>query len=1176
MRKTLFLAAALAACVTSSWAMKPLLRDASDATEWEALLQYDLGGPLASHEDTVYLGGDGTGLGNVVRGGIWNWEADSGEPPEYFDPPFNTDPVGNQFRDGWTFEDRTTRNGPSQVGSGHWSAAGVYDFDVDGQAFAHRATTHTNTGGNDGPNPLAEPGVGGAWSVWIGTNLFLNPENCGWSGGGVVFPHGAGYSDGWSQGIQKSYAINDPAGTDYDIRFYHKYSVEAGFDTNRVEISFDGIFWNQVGSRIDPNGIFSGGDGGPGLPDGDGGVEVVDLVTWPGGSGTLYVRFRLSSDAFFSDNNEGGTFFWAWMLDNIQLLRNGAPFEPVATFETEYSGWEPRTFEGYDFALTGSIRPAGRITPLTSLACPPIPPCPETCGLEGNILMFADKDDCDLNDTFQESYATSKAFAIGGPSNPDPDGDEGRLVVFDWYLDGGSGFFESGPSICWVYYPFNANNCPYTPSAGQPGAGTTFNWSQTNFSTCDFFSQAPGAFCLNEGIDDISANLPADADSVILHIGAYTACRSDPQCNINDNGTPFWDNLRLGVFNPQGVAVSNTTIERYSDNFPTTNTGFPLTATARSDCGHSLSMSLGAEMPLRWVRSDTVTANATAVNSSVHLRFRVTPGDCQPNLNHPFFTAYAPNQWHSARMDTARTHVTGVNSPGTYMTCYHESDPRNGTHWTGVPPPVEPCDDILPDGLFTAGTRVDYFFEIRTPPGGALAGTFPATPRTGQPIGTTENFKDLWLEYTNLPELEPACDGEYANNLLVVSDYQTNAVPGRGTEQRRRLLTTLQALGLGFDVYDCAGTNFSATYNGIGRREDRAAQQPRPPMNGATDLMLGKYDCIWYTAGLSQLNTLSDRTTAASPPGLGGQPSDDQQTLETWVETCTAGSNRLLVLEGIGWASDIDARTLHGPQFLSRFGVDVLAVDYAQNLANNDLRRCARITRRLGNVGQPQFDDGEVLGSGCPDNLSINVFGAIANGEAVANFVESGEDGDDPINCADDMDRLAWHAVIRKANPAHLCERSLAMSFAFAELYDLNCTHECLFDDFVINGEGAELVIEMFNWAGKTTSPIGIGEPAGAPRLVNELYQAQPNPANPSARIRYTIAEKGRVVLRIFDVSGRLVRTLVEEEQEPAAKGFEVKWDGTNDAGQRVGSGVFFYEFRAPGYTASRKLVILK
>ena len=54
------------------------------------------------------------------------------------------------------------------------------------------------------------------------------------------------------------------------------------------------------------------------------------------------------------------------------------------------------------------------------------------------------------------------------------------------------------------------------------------------------------------------------------------------------------------------------------------------------------------------------------------------------------------------------------------------------------------------------------------------------------------------------------------------------------------------------------------------------------------------------------------------------------------------------------------------------------------------------------------------------------------------------------------------------------------------------------------------------------------------------------------------------------------MRTLVDQIEEPSTAGFEVVWDGTNDGGQKVGSGVFFYQIDAPGFTSSKKLVILK
>ncbi len=1144
-------------------AMPPMNQPPDGPADREALS--GLGGEWAAgaHADTVWFGGSGTGDGTVVRGGVWNWEADSGETPESFP---DGDPVGNQYRDGWTFQDRTTRGGgPSAIGAGHWRSDGSYDFDFDSGAFAHRATTHANNGANDGPDPLH-----GAWSVWIGTNLHLNPEHCGWR-------QTAGYGDGWSQGIAKPYRfralpgpgefVPPPANAVLDLAFFHRYAVEEGFDTLWVEISADGITWEQVGGGTG-NGIWNGGERQAPLPGPLGGAATAALGTWPGGEGDLWVRLRLASDSFSSDEADGGDFLYGWQVDDLALRADGVPVD-VTDFESGMGGWEPRRFEGFDFLLTGDpLRPAGRFVPLADLACPPEVDCPEGCGLENRVLIFVDKDDCDQNDEFADTGIVSPAFAIGGPTNPDIDGDSGRLIRADVYHDFGVGLFTTGLSFCYFYWPADANHCPYTPPAGAPGAGATFNWSRIGFLTCDYFSGGTGAVCLTNFLDDISSSLPATADSVILTVGGYSSCRSRPDCDIDDSGTPFFDNVRFGVFDPASIPAVSHTVGRYADSFPIAD-GDIVTMPGRMDGAGSQAQSLGIENPLRWVRYDSSLVYSAAENAAVYLRFRVTPGACQPDLNHAFFAAFPPYQWHAARMDTTRRATT---HPNEYMTCFHEDDPRNGTFWTGMPPAVEPCDDILPDGLFTPGTVVHYFFELRDASTGRVTGTFPRGP--GQrPITSAENFKDLWLESSILPELDPSCDGTYANTLLVVNDFTTNAVPGRGTVERSRLMATLESLGLDFDVYDVVGTNYTGVYDGIGRREDHEAQVPRPPTNGATTLQLAPYDCIWYTGGLLSSGVmLSDELTLAA---FGGHASNDQQKLEGWLAGCADGANRLLFLEGLGWASFIDASTIHGADFLAGRGVDVLARDYAQELAANDLRRCARIA---GTALAPTFT-GEVFGSGCPDDLPLDVFAAVNGGEGVAHFVESLEDGYDPVDCTDDVARPNWLTIVRRTNPDHACEKSVAMGFAFAEMLPLNCQDQCLFDDYRINGANAELVIDLFQWAGKPIngSPIGVG-PEAAPHLANALHAAQPNPAargTSAIKIRYSVAVNSHVTVKIYNVNGRLVRVLVDAKQEALPNGHEVLWDGRNDAGRLVASGVYSCELRMPGFVTARKIVLL-
>ncbi|UCH85834.1 MAG: T9SS type A sorting domain-containing protein [Candidatus Latescibacterota bacterium] len=89
------------------------------------------------------------------------------------------------------------------------------------------------------------------------------------------------------------------------------------------------------------------------------------------------------------------------------------------------------------------------------------------------------------------------------------------------------------------------------------------------------------------------------------------------------------------------------------------------------------------------------------------------------------------------------------------------------------------------------------------------------------------------------------------------------------------------------------------------------------------------------------------------------------------------------------------------------------------------------------------------------------------------------------------------------------------------------------------------------------------------------LYQNTPNPFNPSTTIRFDVpAAGGHVDLRIYDVSGRLVRTLVDGTV-PAGEQ-SVVWDGRDNRGAHVTAGVYFYRLLAPGFTETRKLVLVK
>ena len=94
-----------------------------------------------------------------------------------------------------------------------------------------------------------------------------------------------------------------------------------------------------------------------------------------------------------------------------------------------------------------------------------------------------------------------------------------------------------------------------------------------------------------------------------------------------------------------------------------------------------------------------------------------------------------------------------------------------------------------------------------------------------------------------------------------------------------------------------------------------------------------------------------------------------------------------------------------------------------------------------------------------------------------------------------------------------------------------------------------------------------------------ELLPNYPNPFNPETWIPYRLAEDAFVTLTIYDGNGQIIRTL--EVGHRIASAYEsqskaIHWDGRNDAGERVASGVYFYHLLTGDYSATRKMVILK
>lgn len=108
----------------------------------------------------------------------------------------------------------------------------------------------------------------------------------------------------------------------------------------------------------------------------------------------------------------------------------------------------------------------------------------------------------------------------------------------------------------------------------------------------------------------------------------------------------------------------------------------------------------------------------------------------------------------------------------------------------------------------------------------------------------------------------------------------------------------------------------------------------------------------------------------------------------------------------------------------------------------------------------------------------------------------------------------------------------------------------------------------------KGKQPITLGE-----LKHTMLLQNFPNPFNPETWIPFVLHEYAEMEIRIYDVAGNLVRALQLGQKAPGiyrSKEQAVYWDGKNNAGEAVGSGIYFYEMGVGNSTFVRKAMLLK
>ncbi len=282
----------------------------------------------------------------------------------------------------------------------------------------------------------------------------------------------------------------------------------------------------------------------------------------------------------------------------------------------------------------------------------------------------------------------------------------------------------------------------------------------------------------------------------------------------------------------------------------------------------------------------------------------------------------------------------------------------------------------------------------------------------------------------------------------------------------------------------------------------------------------------------------------------------DQQNLINWLNQSAAGKERNFMATGCNWAyelMDTGAETL---DFVTQW----LAVEYVQDgVGEVTVDSMPTVQDVAGNHTFMDHADGACLVRGaCPIIHHFDVlapFPGTSGTEVTTEYLK--------------LDSSTLPAGVAYTHPTYgyqTVSLGYGLEFMVNEMLP-NGYYRAGVEDRV---NFMENVMAYFSKT-PTENPTGVVDDTRR----NALSHAYPNPFNPVTKIAYSVRDAGPVTIDIYNVAGKVVRTLLDTELDAGATGYVV-WDGSTDSGTTCASGVYFYRMTAPGFSESRRVVMLK
>ena len=608
-------------------------------------------------------------------------------------------------------------------------------------------------------------------------------------------------------------------------------------------------------------------------------------------------------------------------------------------------------------------------------------------------------------------------------------------------------------------------------------------------------------------------------DNVQIRVGLQDMC--DVWYEVygncaNHTPSPWFDNIRFYRFVNVGPQWSWRDLDIFQDNFPETE--FAIESYVRADAANDLRPN---DDPVIDPGDSAVVTCTSPLGGGID-----TTADGWPMVYCHTYVHYIGDPL------APKADLYGPTLEGTYGR-YVSDDGQ----WT-----ILQCDyastgagNIAPDkymvdmndSLFTRGYECIYYFKAYD-----RLGQTSTLPRRAQYVPWPP-YPGIWheilhwlvspyyFEWTSLPTL--------ASDVLFVDDFHGRGTIAGNVEQYWMPCFKAVLADGKPDVYD-VNNAASSVSNGPGSRAKNYQ-------------LTTAYQKIIWDSGNLETTTISEGTEYSDK-------SNDAQMLVDWMEFSPHKVGLWIcgddVAEDLNAAPSGVALTL----LTAYCGVDFIGGSYYQ--------LSGIITPKVmanSNVGNPlwhtTWGDSFYVFGGCPIINQFDYLEKVGNGEYALDYP--------------DVAGLPYYAGIYSTGINDGGYPIRTMWFGFSFMY----VREAAVGVPIMRNQ---VVRDVVAWMENAVNS-NITEVDELPKA-NTLSQNFPNPFNPTTTIKFGLRGKSNVSIKIYDVAGRLVKTLVNEMRD--AGRYEVTWDGTNNFNSTVASGVYFYKMNTNEFEQTKKMVLLR